>query len=60
MARHAHGTRAEYLDAAREEEAAGNTGLASLLAEEAEYCGNAPSENARVMRDFPGGQRRED
>lgn len=52
-------TRADYLTAAQEERSAGNPGLASLLAEEAEYCANTPAENARISRDFPGGKRRE-
>jgi hypothetical protein len=47
--------RAEYLAAAQEEKDAGNPGLASLLAEEAEYCGNTPQDNARVVQDFPAG-----
>ncbi|MFB7913480.1 hypothetical protein [Streptomyces sp. NPDC056061] len=52
-------TREDYLAAAQEERNAGNPGLASLLAEEAEYCANSPAENARVASDFPGGLRRE-
>lgn len=47
----------EFLAAAREEAAAGNPGLASLLAEEAEHCGNTPADNARTAHDFPGGIR---
>ncbi|MFD5780788.1 hypothetical protein [Streptomyces sp. NPDC126933] len=54
-------TRAEYLKAAQEERDAGHPGLASLLAEEAEYhCGNTPEENALVMRNFPAGRPRKD
>ncbi|MFE5106357.1 hypothetical protein [Streptomyces sp. NPDC056663] len=59
MTRQTYDTRADYLKAAQEEKAAGNTALASLLAEEAEYRGNTPAENAQVMRDFPAGQRAE-
>ncbi|MFE5163995.1 hypothetical protein ACFRNT_37030 [Streptomyces sp. NPDC056697] len=51
-------TREELLTAARDEAAAGNPGLASLLAEEAELRPNTPAEAARVVHDFPGGQRR--
>ncbi|MEV0138439.1 MULTISPECIES: hypothetical protein [Streptomyces] len=51
-------TRGDYLAAAREELDAGNPGLASLLAEEADHRANTPAENATVARDFPGGLRR--
>jgi hypothetical protein len=51
-------TREELRAAARQEAAAGNPGLASLLADEADYAPNGPSDNARVARDFPGGLRR--
>ncbi|MYS25279.1 hypothetical protein GA0115240_176820 [Streptomyces sp. DvalAA-14] len=51
-------TRDELVAAARDEAAAGNPGLASLLAEEAEFCPNSRADNARVAYDFPGGQRR--
>jgi hypothetical protein len=53
-------TREELMSAAREEAAAGNPGLASLLAEEAEYAPNSPRDNARVAHDFPGGHRRKE
>ncbi|MFE3485256.1 MULTISPECIES: hypothetical protein [Streptomyces] len=52
-------TRADYLTVAAEERKAGNPGLASLLAEEAEHCANTPADNARIARDFPGGRRQE-
>ncbi|AJE84001.1 hypothetical protein SLNWT_3625 [Streptomyces albus] len=45
-------SRKELLQAAEEERASGNTGLASLLAEEAEYAPNSPEDNARVMRAY--------
>jgi hypothetical protein len=53
-------TREELLAAAREDAATGMPGLASLLAEEAEYTPNSRADNARIARDFPGGQRRKD
>ncbi|MEW2218232.1 hypothetical protein AB0939_02790 [Streptomyces sp. NPDC006990] len=53
-------TRTDLLTAAQEERTAGNPGLASLLAEEAEYAPNSPSENARVADAFPGGLRRKE
>ncbi|NSC21509.1 hypothetical protein FM076_09950 [Streptomyces albus subsp. chlorinus] len=52
-------TRADLLAASHDERAAGNPGLASLLAEEAEHLPNSPAENARIATDFPGGLRRE-
>ncbi|MGW7515090.1 hypothetical protein ACWGJ2_05800 [Streptomyces sp. NPDC054796] len=52
-------TRTDLLAAAREERKAGNSGLASLLAEEAEYLPSTPADNRRVAADFPGGRRKE-
>lgn len=47
-------TREDYIRAAREERAAGHPGLASLLAEEAEYAPD-PAGQAQIARDYPGG-----
>ncbi|MEK8171804.1 hypothetical protein NKH77_27885 [Streptomyces sp. M19] len=52
-------TRSELLDAAREMAATGRPTLARLLAEEAANQTADPQEAARILRDFPGSQRKE-